>query len=216
VAAAFPDMYLVGGTAISLQYHHRLSEDLDFFMQAYSRKRHREAAAWIKRQTGFACRLVDEEIRKKYLPMAVYEFETPGGHVLKVDFVKDFARLIGPRQPNGMASNADIYYRKLMAVMGWKAAKSRTGILTAGGRQKTKDLYDVYFLSKEVSPLCRWFSSHFGPEDYERLAAWYLHIPKQRAVMELMDLVPGCDAKDVFRELDDQILYRLNREYGAV
>lgn len=33
VAETYPQVYLVGGTAISLLYHHRVSEDLDFFTQ---------------------------------------------------------------------------------------------------------------------------------------------------------------------------------------
>ena len=31
VAGAYPQVYLVGGTALSLLYDHRISEDLDFF-----------------------------------------------------------------------------------------------------------------------------------------------------------------------------------------
>jgi len=34
VAAKYSQVYLVGGTAINLLYHHRVSEDLDFFTQA--------------------------------------------------------------------------------------------------------------------------------------------------------------------------------------
>ena len=78
VAAKYPQVYLVGGTAINLLYHHRVSEDLDFFTQAYSYKLHREIACFIGKETGFKFDLVEEEKRKKYLPMAVYEFRALG------------------------------------------------------------------------------------------------------------------------------------------
>ena len=151
VANKYPQVYLVGGTAISLLYHHLLSEDLDFFTQAYSPKLHREVVGFIRKETGFRFDLVEEEKRKKYLPMAVYEFQVAKGIILKVDFVSDYVKVLKPRQKNGIASVDDIYYRKMLAVVGWKAGESTTGRMLAGGRQKTKDLYDVFFLSFERS-----------------------------------------------------------------
>src|SRR3989338_10319889 len=94
VAEEYIEVYLVGGTAISLLYHHRVSEDLDFFTQKYSGSLHRKIAAHIKRRTGFKYKLIEEEKRRKYLPMAVYEFQAREDVVLKVDFVRDVADLI--------------------------------------------------------------------------------------------------------------------------
>lgn len=216
VAAEYPDVYLVGGTAISLLYRHRLSEDLDFFTQKYSSKLHQKIAAFIKLKTGFKYRLVEEEKRKKYLPMAVYEFRVRKDLVLKVDFVKDVADLIGPRREDGIANIEDIYLRKMLAVVGWKAGESKVGKALAGGRQKTKDLFDVYYLSSHVKLLSQWFPSHFDREAYERLTAWYFGIPKQKTVMELLDLVPDCDTKLIFKHLDDEIIHKLNREYAGI
>lgn len=216
VAEAYPQIYLVGGTALSLLYDHRISEDLDFFTQKYSSNLHREIAAFIQRKTGFKYQLIEEEKRKKYLPMAVYEFQAGRGIVLKVDFVKDVAVLFKPRNKNGIANIEDLYYRKLLAVIGWKAGESKVGKALAGGRQKTKDLFDVYYLSAHVKPLNQWFPSYFDLNAYERLTAWYLSIPKQKTVMELLDLVPGCDTKLVFKHLDDEIIHKLNREYAGI
>lgn len=50
----------------------------------------------------------------------------------------------------------------------------------------------------------------------ERLAAWYLGIPKQKTVMELLELVPDCDTKAVFKHLDDEIIYKLNQVYTGI
>ncbi len=213
VAKEFPQVYLVGGTALSLTCNHRISEDLDFFTQTYSSKLHRDIAAFIKNKTGFGFNLVDEEIRKKYVPMAVYEFEVGDELVLKIDFVSDFAGLLKPREKNGIASMADIYYRKMLAVIGWKAGASETGRMLAGGRQKTKDLYDIYFLSAKTERLSEWFPENFDLNAYERLAAWYLGVSRQRTVMELLELVPGCDTKIIFKHLDEEIIQKLNKRY---
>jgi len=216
VAEAYPQVYLIGGTAIHLLYNHRASEDLDFFTQDYSSKLHREIAAYIKRKTGFNHSLIKEERRKKYLPMARYEFQVGRDLILKVDFVKDIVELLGPRDKNGIAHIDDIYYRKMMTVIGWKAGESKVRRLTAGGRQKTKDLFDVYYLSAHVKSLSQWFPNHFDQNAYERLTAWYLSVPKQNTVMELLDLVPDCDTKAVFKHLDDEIIHKLNREYAGI
>lgn len=216
VSGAYPQVYLVGGTAISLLYGHRFSEDLDFFTQNYSSKLHREIAGFIRRETGFKHRLIDEEKRKKYLPMAVYEFQINRGLILKVDFVSDVAPLFCSPDENGIADKEDLYFRKILAVIGWQAGESAAGKALAGGRQKTKDLFDVYFLSERVSPLSRWFPAHFDRNAYERLVAWYLNIARQKAVLELLDLTPGLDTKLVFKHLDHEIIHALNRVYAEV
>jgi predicted nucleotidyltransferase component of viral defense system len=216
VAAKYPTVYLVGGTAINLLFHHRVSEDLDFFTQTYSSKLHREIARFIGTETGFKFNLVMEEKRKKYLPMAIYEFEIGKGLVLKVDFVKDVVDLIGELDQNGIAHIDDIYYRKMLAAIGWKAGESKAGRLLAGGRQKAKDLFDIYYLSWRVKSLSQWFPNYFDRNAYERLAAWYLSVPKQRTVMELLELVPGCDTKEIFKHLDGEIIEKLNKRYAGV
>lgn len=216
VASKYPDVYLVGGTAISLLYHHRVSEDLDFFTQVYSRRLHKEIADCIGKETGFTCDLVGEETRKKYVQMAVYECQVAKGVILKIDVVSDYVQVLQPKQENGIASAEDIYYRKILAVIGWKAGQSVTGQVRAGGRQKTKDLYDIFFLSSHVQAIGVWFPRYFDFKAYERLTAWYLGIPKQRVVMELLELVPGCDTKLVFGHLDDEIIGTLNKRYAGV
>lgn len=215
IAKKYPELYLVGGTAISLLYHHRISEDLDFFTQYYSSKLHREVAAFIKKETGFNFNLIEEEKRKRYIPMAVYEFEVGKNIVLKVDFVSDYVKLLQERRKNGMASVEDIYYRKMLAAIGWKAGQSETGQLLAGGRQKAKDVYDIFFLSCNVERLNTFFSEHFDLSAYERLSAWYLGIPKQKTIMELLELVPGCDTRAVFTHLDNEIIRELYQGYAA-
>ena len=213
VAGTYPQVYLVGGTAISLLYRHRVSEDLDFFTQGYSKALHRRIAASIGRATGFTLHLVDEEVRRRYVRMAVYDFRVTKTLRVKVDIVSDYADVLQPRQQNGIASIEDIYYRKVLAVVGWTSGVSATGRRLAGGRQTTKDLYDIFFLSSRIQRLSAWFPQHFDLEGYQRLAAWYLGVPRSKAVMELLELVPGCDTRRIFEHLDDEIISALNRAY---
>ncbi len=213
VAGQYPQVYLVGGTGIGLLYHHRFSEDLDFFMQTFTGKIHLEITKYIRRKTGFSFGLITEEKRRKFLPMAIYEFDLGSGAILKVDFVKDVVPIIYPRDANGIANIEDIYYRKILAVIGWKAGESVIGSAMAGGRQKTKDLFDVFYLSNHVHCLSEWFPRYFDRDAYGRLAAWYFAVSRQKATMELLDLVSDCDTKAVFRHLDDEIIHKLNKVY---
>jgi hypothetical protein len=44
----------------------------------------------------------------------------------------------------------------------------------------------------------------------------FIGTARQKATVELMEMVPGCDAKAVFRHLDDEIILKLNREYAEI
>ncbi|MBI1869575.1 MAG: nucleotidyl transferase AbiEii/AbiGii toxin family protein [Chlamydiae bacterium] len=213
VAEQYPELYLVGGTAISLLYRHRVSEDLDFFSQDYTPKFHKKIVQFVRRETGYTYTLIEEETRKNYVNMAVYEFEVGHGLILKIDFVRDFTPLLKVRQESGIASVDDVYYRKILAVIGWKSSQSIVGKTLAGGRQKTKDLFDIFYLSSQVEHLSEWFPKYFDQASYERLVSWYLGIQKQKTVMELLDLVDRCDTKAIFRHLDEEIIHQLNRKY---
>ncbi len=213
VADKYPEVYLVGGTAISFRYNHRISEDLDFFTQNYTQKLHRGIVATITWETGYKHTLVAEETRNQYLNMAVYEFRITKDLSLKIDFVSDYVKLIEPNNKDGMASITDIYYRKLLAVTGWNSRVSVVGGKLAGGRQKTKDLFDVFTLSGRVELLSEWFPKFADRGAYERLVSWYLAVPKQKTIMELLDLAPGCDTRAIFTHLDGEIIHKLNRKF---
>lgn len=216
VADKYFQLYLVGGTAISLLYHHRISEDLDFFTQHYSSKLHKEVMSFIKQETGFQFFLREEEKRKEYVTMAVYDVEIGPDIFLKIDFVSDYVKLFNMRQKNGIASIEDIYYRKVLAAIGWKTGESDVGQLLAGGRQKSKDVYDIFFLSSRIEKLSSWFPRYFDLTAYQRLTAWYRGIPRQDTILELLELVPDCDTKIVFKHLDEEIIQRLNQRYVTI
>lgn len=133
----FDSFCLVGGTALALQFGHRLSEDLDFFTpEAFDK----ELVKFELQQIGNW--QVDSEnkigLRGKL-------------NGIKMDFVtyrypvlQPFTVIEGVR----MLSLADISAMKLSAIT---------------NRGAKKDFYDVYFLLKEFgfSQLCDWYRQKF-------------------------------------------------------
>ena len=145
--------------------------------------------------------------------MAVYNFEIGAKPDLKVDFVEDFDRLLHPVAKDGIASLDDIYLRKIRAAIGWTQKVSPIGCPMAGGRQASRDLFDLWCLSEHHSPLSEWFPQHFGRTDYARLAAWLRAMSSQATLLDLLNVTPDCDVRRIRGHLESQIYDRLNRVY---
>lgn len=209
----FPDLYLVGGTALTFRFQHRVSEDLDFFTPAWSKALHQRVARHITKETGFVGKIVNETTRRGLVKMAVYNFEVGSKPRLKVDFVEDFDRLLHPVEKDGIASVDDLYLRKIRAAIGWTEKVSSTGRFMAGGRQASRDLFDLWYLSEHHSPLSDWFPQHFGRSEYARLIAWLRAMSTQAFLLDLMDVAPGCDVRRIRHHLESQVYDRLNRIY---
>ena len=211
VTKNFKDYYLTGGTALSLYYNHRFSEDLDFFTQKYQSDNVDKIMEYINEKTGFLYKLESEQNNAKQISMKVYYLQLKNNQVLKVDFVQDFMRNIKPIE-NGLHSKEDIYMRKLTAAIGLIAKKSIVGSVISTGRQEVKDLYDIYYLSKKYESLKEFFMKHFEREKIERLIAWYKGFNRMNVKMELLDLVPGVDTSEVLGYLDKEILKEIPRK----
>lgn len=205
--------YLVGGTALAFRFQHRRSEDLDFFAPVWNKFRHRRAARHIKKETGFPGTLVEERARRGHVKMAVYNFEVGAQSKLKVDFVEDVDRLLNPVSKDGIASVDDLCLRKMRAAIGWGEKLSPIGRPIAGGRQASRDLFDLWYLSEHHRSLSDWFPKHFGREGYARLAAWLRAMSTQATLLDLLDVAPGCDVRRIRLHLENQIYDRLNRIY---
>ncbi len=145
--------------------------------------------------------------------MAVYNFEVGKKPDLKVDFVEDFDRLLHPVKEDGIASVDDLYLRKMRAAIGWTEKVSPIGRPMAGGRQASRDLFDLWYLSEHHSPLSEWFPQHFGWEEYARLAAWLRAMSTQATLLDLLNVAPDCDVRRIRVHLENQIYDRLNRIY---
>jgi len=208
-----PNLYLVGGTALALRFHHRLSEDLDFFTQSWSRQLPKRIAERIRTKTGFPGRLINETVKPGLAKIAIYNFQVSKKLILKVDVVEDFERLLLPIGKDGIASVDDIYLRKIRAAIGWMGKISSIGRPMPGGRQAARDLYDLWYLSEHQASLSIWFPQHFGREDYERLTGWLQRMTTQATILELMNTAPGCDTRRIRQHLENQIFDRLNRIY---
>lgn len=213
VSLGLPDLYLVGGTALTFRFRHRVSEDLDFFTSAWSKSLHQKVARHICKETGFSGRLVNETTRRGRVKVAVYNFEVGKKSDLKIDFVEDFDRLLHPVAKDGIASVDDLYLRKMRAAIGWTEKVSPIGRPIAGGRQASRDLFDLWYLSEHHSPLSEWFPQHFGRAEYARLAAWLRAMSTQATLLDLLNVAPDCDVRRIRGHLENQIYDRLNRIY---
>jgi len=208
VTKSFKKYYLTGGTALSFYFNHRFSEDLDFFTQKYKKEDPERVMNFVSKETGFAFRLEAEQEDPKLISMKVYFLGLKRECVLKIDFVQDFQENI-KRIKNGLHSLEDIYYRKISAAMGVIKKQDTTGRVIHAGRQSGKDLFDIYYLSKQHKPLSEFFLEYFSYDKAESLIAWYRGFNRMNLKIELLDLVPNIDTGKVIKHLDSEILKKL-------
>jgi len=208
VTGRFKDYYLTGGTALAFYYKHRFSEDLDFFTQKYSGSITNKIMDFVSKNTGFSHVLDREQSKAGLIEMKVYFLEIGKGSRLKVDMVHDYTENVH-KIKNGLHSLDDIYYRKILAAIGTDSKESETGRPIPTGRQSAKDLFDIYYLSKKYIPVSKFFLKYFSYEKTEPFFAWYRGFNRMYLKLELVDLVPGVDASEVFSYLDNQVLKKL-------
>ena len=208
VTKKFKKYYLTGGTALSFYFDHRFSEDLDFFTQEYKKEDTERIMNFVSNETGFEFKLEAEQDDTKLIPMKVYFLGLKREAVLKIDFVQDFEKNI-KRIKKGMHSLEDIYYRKIFACTGAIKKKDTTGKIIHTGRQNAKDLFDLYYLSKQYQVLSEFFFEYFSYDKAESLIAWYRGFNKGTLKIELLDLVPKVNTIKVFKHLDNELLKKL-------
>jgi predicted nucleotidyltransferase len=152
LAGRIDDFYLVGGTALSLYYfHHRESQDLDFFTTDYSKKRVEEIVKFLSISLKREINLIAQQPKKDKARISVYSMPIKRGESLKIDFVEDYIGLIKPpNHINGIniASLEDIYIKKVYTIAGTSHEDDLTGRkISKGTRQTAKDFFDLYCLS---------------------------------------------------------------------
>ena len=208
VTKKFKRYYLTGGTALSFYFDHRFSEDLDFFTQTYRKKDPDRIMNLVFNETGFNFKIEAEQNDPNLIPMKVYSLALKKNCVLKIDFVQDFEKSI-KRIKNGLHSLEDIYYRKISAGAGTVKKQDATGKTIHTGRQSAKDLFDLYYLSKQHQALSEFFFEYFSYDKAESLIAWYRGFNRMTLKLELLDLVPKVDTTKVMKHLDDEILKKI-------
>lgn len=163
---------------------------------------------FISQETDFDFKLEIEQDGLKLIPMKVYFLELKHECVLKIDFVQDFMNNI-KKVKDGLHTIEDIYVRKLGTVIGAGKKESIVGRTISTGRQTTKDLFDIYYLSENYKNVSDFFLKYFSVDRVENFIAWYRGFNRMNLKLELLDLVEGVDTGKVLRHLDGEILKNL-------
>ena len=202
----FPDYYLTGGTALAFHFNHRFSEDLDFFSQRYNKTTADNIMKFIAEKTEYPFQLVFEQDNPKLLPIKMYTLSIRNSLTLKVDIVQDPYRNIR-RIKKGTHSIEDIYYRKILITLNPQHAKiDDIGREFTTTRQEAKDIFDIYYLSKNYQPLKDFFPRYFSPKLFVRLDSWHRSLDRREMMIDLNERVENIDPKEIFMHLDDQII----------
>lgn len=211
VTKKFPEYYLTGGTALAFHFHHRFSEDLDFFTQQYHKATADEIMNFVAKKTRYPYQLVFEQDSPKLLPIKMYTLAIGHGVTLKVDIVQDPYRNIHDIK-NGMHSKEDIYCRKLYIALNPRHATiDDTGREITTTRQEAKDIFDIYYLSEHYQLLKEFFPKHFSLKLFPRLDSWYRSLDRREMIIDLGERVEGVDPRKIFKHLDDQIIRGLGK-----
>lgn len=205
VTKKFPQYYLTGGTALAFHFHHRFSEDLDFFSQSYDPKTPDEVMEYVKNLTGFSYKFKAEIKKKGLVQMKVYVMNLPKNYELKIDFVQDYLPNVRGLE-KGMHSIEDIYYRKCSIGLRPSNRQDELGRELIAGRQMAKDIFDLYYLSKHYKKLSEFCFEHFTEQELERFCAWYRRFNRLDLKIGLQELATHEDVSEVIPHLDKEIL----------
>lgn len=193
LADQIDDFYLVGGTALSLFYfNHRESEDLDFFTKSFSPARVVQVVDYLKSQLPAAVELKADNLSETtQIKVMVYNVRMKD-RIIKIDFVEDVYDLINPFQRKdgiNVLSVEDIYLKKIYAVGGFAVGLDEIGqIKFEGGRQKAKDLFDLYYLSKEFLNLSEFVSRYCDQPRKEGVIRWFRKFDRLEMKADLADI----------------------------
>ena len=115
----------------------------------------------------------------------------------KIDFVEDYIELINPlKRIDGIniLSLEDIYLRKIYAIAGHISGLNDVGqAVLLGGRQKAKDLYDIYCLSTITTPLSKFVSRYCNDAIKEGVVRWYRTYDRMSMIDDLLELPTKTD-----------------------
>lgn len=195
---------LSGGTALSRFYfHHRFSEDLDFFCEepTFSFEKTEWIATFL-RKSGFICELMGRTDRPDRLKAASYEVKKK--RPIKVDFLEDpFSGMWSPvtkRTETGVPFRVDdldqIYYRKLFSLLEqWHRARTVS---------RVKDLVDLYWLHRyhqSIEKTVFLFQREHVPVDEEKIIMILSTLKKKDVEIDLKTLGLSLKAEELLSTL---------------
>lgn len=183
---------LAGGTALELYYlRHRFSADLDFFSPEYTDSEVRKITGFLEKNVKCKLKLESELLiagtaKVKFYTMPVKDSMRP----LKIDFVEDLITA-KPKINNfdGVCvySAKDIYVHKIAAVGGAAMREDEIGRRFAEGRNAARDAFDIFMLSKKISPLHLFLARQ--PRVFQvGIVHWYRTFSRLDLKLELLDL----------------------------
>ena len=201
---------LAGGTALELFYlKHRFSRDLDFFSPKYSLTEIEELVPKLSEAINAPFKLESEFItsdrhaKVRFYTAKIKRTDT----VIKIDFVED-VDIIAPKfkKFDGIPVYAikDIYFQKILTLTGRQLTQDEIGRDKATGRQQTRDIVDIYYLSKNVEALHK-FLKNLNRQHQRGVVQWYRSYSRQDLKLEIPDLDlydDKLDASEVIRYLD--------------
>lgn len=197
------DFFLGGGTALSLFYlHHRESYDLDFFTKNFSEKRIEaiisEIEDSLKVKTILGGELTSKNSAKTlrcYVQTNDKKLLDINGdkNSLKIDFLEDiYYDIPSPHvvvDGIPILSQENIYLRKIYALCGVLETQNNTGRKRfVGGRQEAKDLFDLYYLSKDFMRLSK-FVAKYCPNEKEKIITWYSSYKREEMKLGINELI---------------------------
>jgi len=203
---------LAGGTALELFYlKHRFSRDLDFFSPKYDLKAIKEIVSSVSHALNTAVNLENEFTAPNHAKVRFYSAKTKSSPLpLKIDFIEDvfFSR---PKINNfkgiPVYSAKNIYAQKIFALTGSKPGEDKIGRQKTTGRNESRDIFDVYCLSKKIEPLHK-FMKHLGRQCQRGIIQWHRSYPRQELKLDLLDLdiyLPDFDIAELIQYFDKEI-----------
>lgn len=208
---------LSGGTALSRFYfHHRFSEDLDFFCEEFEFSFEKvEQIVNHLRQHGFVCELVGRADQAGHLKIASYTVGTEP--VIKVDFLEDpFSGMWTPIERTSdshLCFRVDaldqIYYRKFFSLLEqWARARSIVRI------KDCVDLYCLHCHHRSIEDTVDLFRRTHVPIDEEKLIMILSKINQKDLQLGLNSLVCTYQAPEIAQAFKQTTKTLLKRGLG--
>lgn len=183
---------LSGGTALELFYlKHRFSRDLDFFSPRYNVKEIEGIILKSNKYLDSPLRLQDELFTRDRARVRFYTGKVKGTELpLKLDFVEDvYSESPGIKRFKGIPvySIEDIYFQKIMTLVGSNLRQDITGREITTGRREARDIVDVYYLSENICPLHK-FIRKFSDIYKRGIVYWYRTYSREELKFGVLDL----------------------------
>lgn len=210
---------LAGGTALELYYlRHRFSRDIDLFSTKYTQKEIDRLTGLFRRGMNTEIQLENKFISSGHAKVCFYTMAIGGGKAsLKIDFVEDVI-LNKPKikkfKKVPAYDSLNIYFQKITAITGTRFTKDLTGKEVISGRNETRDIIDLYYLSKIIKPLHIFLKEI--PREYQRgIIQWHNTFSRQEFKLEFLDFEvydKNLESRKIIAYLEKEIKEFIERE----